>query len=246
MIPRPTGFKEATALWQIVVGFMLLWLPSAVALMLQRQLGLDGLVLAAGYSLGLSVLSIVCVLVFFEDTRRICLAAPGGLRTKTSQIYILCPVFVNLMLAGLLVALYKLQIAPASIKPDVGWAHYFSLPLDRRPDFLLHYLGLTAINTIVVGPLAEELFHIGIIVGVLRRFNFPWPWVFAFDALLFVILHQSHGGGFIGVVPMLGFGAGRLFLDYLFYRTGNIAVPVVGHILHNLRVVSMNWFPLLP
>jgi membrane protease YdiL (CAAX protease family) len=94
--------------------------------------------------------------------------------------------------------------------------------------------------------IAEELFHIGVVVGVLRRFNIPWPRIYPFNALLFIILHQSHGGGFIGFVPMLGFAAARCFLDFLFYKSGHIAVPIVAHMLNNLRVLSFNWFQLLP
>lgn len=232
--------------WQIVGGFMLLWMPGAVAMAIRRQLGLEGLVTAGWCALGLSVLSIGLLLAFSPDARQACRAARAGLRTKAIGYWILGLIMANALLAGLVFALYKMQLAPAAVGADVGWSHYFSLPPDRRPDFLLHYLWLSAMESVITAPLAEELFHIGVVVGVLRRLNIPWPWIFAFDALLFVILHQSYGGGFIGVLPMLAFATARLFLDFLFYKTGNIAVPVVAHVLNNLRVLSFNWFPLLP
>lgn len=234
------------AFWQIVGGFTLFWVPSAMAATIRRHLGLDGLVTAGWCSLGLSVLSIGLLLAFSRDARQACRAVLGGPGNQTTRYWILGLVIANALLAGLFFVLYKMQLAPAAVGADVGWSHYFSLPPDRRPDFLLHYLWLSAVDSVITGPLAEELFHIGVVVGVLRRLNIPWPWIFAFDALLFVILHQSHGGGFIGVLPMLRFAVARYFLDFLFYKTGNIAVPIVAHVLNNLRVLSFNWFPLLP
>ncbi len=235
-----------TAFWQIVGGFTLFWVPSVLAVAFRRQLGLEGLVTSGWCSLGLSVLSIGLLLAFSRDARQACRAARDGLGTKTTRFWILGLVIGNVLLAGLVFAFYKMQLAPATVGADVGWAHYFSLPSDRRPDFYLHYLLLSAVDMVATGPVAEELFHIGVVVGVLRRLNIPWAWIFAYDALLFVILHQSHGGGFIGFARILGFAAGRYFLDFLYYKTGNIAVPIVAHSLNNLRVLSLSWFPLLP
>lgn len=229
-----------TVFWQIVGGFMLVWVPGAVSIAIRRNLGLEGIVTAGWCSLGLSALSAGLLWAFSPDARQACRAARGGLGTRSTQFWILGLVITNGVLAGLVFLLYKMQHSPASAGTDVGWTHYFSLPPERRPDFLLHYLLLSAVEKVIAGPLAEELFHIGVVVGVLRRFNIPWPWIFAFDALLFVILHQSHGGGFIGFVPMLGFAAARYFLDFLFYKSGNIAVPIVAHMLNNLRVLSFN------
>ncbi len=235
-----------TVFWQIVGGFMLLWVPGAMAIMIRRQLGLDGIVTAGWCALGLSVVSIGLLWAFSPDARQACRAARVGLGTRSTQFWILGLVITNVVLVGLVYLLYKTQHSPASAGTDVGWTHYFSLPPDRRPDFLLHFLLLSAVNMGVAGPIAEELFHIGVVVEVLRRFDIPWPWIFTFDALLFVILHQSHDGGFIGVLPVLVFAAVRYFLDFLFYKTGNIAVPIIAHSLNNLRVLSFNWFPLLP
>ncbi len=243
---QQTSPSEKTAFMQIVVGFILLWVPAALAGAIRRHLGLDGLVMAGWCSLGFSVLSIGLLWMFSLNARQACRAVRDGLKIRTTRFWILGLVIGNALLAGLVFLLYKMQLAPTAVGADVGWAHYLGLPPDRRPDFLLHYLLLSAVDMVVTGPIAEELFHIGVVVGVLRKHNIPWPWIAAFDALLFIILHQGQGGEIIGFVPMLRLGIARLFLDYLYYKTDSIAVPIVAHSLNNLRVLSISWFPLLP
>lgn len=226
---------------RILGGFVLIsgtvWLAAAV----QRQMGLEGLELSAWSSLLLSCSSVLLLLALFHEVRQACLDAKTTIGSRVVVVLggtVLC---YNVV-AWLLVAVLRHSGHAIAVPTHVGWAHYFSLPAGSRPGFLLHYLTVTAIGACVIAPLVEELFHVGIVITTLRSQKVRWAVVFAVNALLFVALHLVGDGRMPGVGVLLGYVVGRLFLDWLYYMSGNIALPIFAHALHNLRVLSYNFY----
>jgi len=227
------------ALSRIVGAFTLFLVMGWLAAAARVRLGLDGLILSGWCSLILSGLTAVLVWGTFREVRYTCHESRLTLANKNVLLLGAIVLVYNLFALGLAAALHGTHYAVQG-PTDIGWTHYFSVPSENRPTFLLHYLILSAADSTIAAPIAEELFHVGIVIGLLRACGVRWPVVFIVNACFFIAQHQMLTASPLTVAAMFGYAFGRLFLDYLFYKTGNIALPILAHILNNVRVLSLS------
>lgn len=99
-------------------------------------------------------------------------------------------------------------------------------------------LGSLIFNIIMIGILpsiGEEL----IFRGVLQRLFTEWTknihWGIAIAAILFSALHMQ----FYGFLPRMVLG---VLLGYLFYWSGSIWVPILGHLVNNTTAIIVYYF----
>ncbi|MBI1991968.1 MAG: CPBP family intramembrane metalloprotease [Candidatus Omnitrophica bacterium] len=92
-------------------------------------------------------------------------------------------------------------------------------------------LGLTALLTCVVGPVAEELFFRGVVYPAIRQ-RTSWGIAILVSGALFGLLHANPVG--FPAIFLLG-----CLLANLYERTGSLAGPLTVHVLHNTFLMSM-------
>ena len=93
-----------------------------------------------------------------------------------------------------------------------------------------------AYGTVVLAPLAEEIFFRGLLQSMLRRYLAgPWPAVIAASAL-FAFIHAP----LWQTIPAL-FALG-LVLGYSYERTGRLFAPIAIHALFNAVSLGVNLF----
>ncbi|MBI3011095.1 MAG: CPBP family intramembrane metalloprotease [Candidatus Omnitrophica bacterium] len=92
-------------------------------------------------------------------------------------------------------------------------------------------LGLTALLTCVVGPVAEELFFRGVVYPAIRQ-RTAWGFATLASGVLFGLLHANPVG--FPSIFLLG-----CLLANLYERTGSLAGPLAVHVLHNTFLMSM-------
>ena len=91
-------------------------------------------------------------------------------------------------------------------------------------------LPLTGIATIIMAPLAEEVFFRGFIfAGLLRRLGLVWA--MAVSGLLFGAFHVTSVETIALVLP---FGIVGMVFAWLYHRTGSLWPSIVAHLLFNL------------
>lgn len=90
------------------------------------------------------------------------------------------------------------------------------------PDLRLYFL----LSTVVLAPLAEEVFYRGMLFQALRQRLWRWPAI-GISGLLFGIVHLEP------LAIVLTFGAGMCFA-WAFARRGNLVVPIIAHAIFNL------------
>jgi membrane protease YdiL (CAAX protease family) len=91
-------------------------------------------------------------------------------------------------------------------------------------------LPLTALATVIMAPLAEELFFRGFVfAGLLRPFGVPGAMVAS--GLLFGAFHIT-GPETVGLV--LPFGAVGVLFAWLYWRTGSVWPSIATHLVFNL------------
>jgi len=225
-----------------VVGASLLVLANGwLSSFLRRRLGLEGLELAAWLSLGLTCASIVVLPALFISVRE---GFVQGARTFTNRRVL---TIAGVVVIGNLLLFILALVAPVARPMDVhvGWAHYLGLPPENRPFFLLHALLVSALESTILSPVMEELLHVGVVVRMLRAAQMPIAAILVVDALLFIVIHHSGFGTWIGWNLAIVYGFARVFLDWLFLKTDNIAVPILAHVLNNTRVLALTVLTLL-
>jgi membrane protease YdiL (CAAX protease family) len=232
-------FGPAIPAGRSIVGALLIsltigWLDTAI----RRWLGLESLVVAGWISLLLAGSTIAFLLGLSRYVREACMLAVETRPSKTALAWSGFFVVSNVVVCVLVWAFHVARPA------DVAWTHYFSLPPDSRPSFLLHYLLVSSFVSCVVGPVAEEFLHTGVVIGSLRAAKVARPWIHAVNALLFVLLHQAYSGTWMGWEAAGGVVVGRLLLDSLYYKTGTIAGPIVCHMIHNICALVLRILPI--
>ena len=102
---------------------------------------------------------------------------------------------------------------------------YIKFLVSIKPKGVFSLLAVGA-GTVIVGPATEELLFRGFVQRIFHRNMEGWLAVLL-GGIIFGIAHFSPtllpGATFVGIV----FG-------YLFYRTGNLVYPVLGHAVYNL------------
>lgn len=96
-------------------------------------------------------------------------------------------------------------------------------------------LPLTALATIIVAPLAEELFFRGFVFGGLVRYVGA-NGAMAASGLLFALFHVSDAQSALLVPPFAAIG---VLFAWLYYRTGSLWASVLCHFLFNLITFSI-------
>lgn len=104
-------------------------------------------------------------------------------------------------------------------------ADYINFLLSIKPKGFLALAG-TALGTVIVTPLGEELLFRGFIQRIFQR-NMKGFLAVALASIVFGLCHFS--------LPLLPgvITLGAVF-GYIFYRTGNLLYPVIAHALYNL------------
>lgn len=92
---------------------------------------------------------------------------------------------------------------------------------------------LQIIGTVILVPIAEELLFRGIIMGELNLRYSPKVVVFV-QAVLFGLFHMNPIQSFYTFIP-------GLFLGIAYYKTRNIIIPIIGHIIFNFFGGIMNF-----
>ncbi len=155
------------------------------------------------------------------------------------------PVLVTVLLAGLCLQIMLSPVVdwnmrihlPEFLKPFEEWARRQEdarLELTRLlTTFTSHSQFLIAVLIIAVLPgIGEELVFRGIVQNRLHQLTrnvHAAVWV---SALLFSAIHLQ----FFGFIPRMLLGA---FFGYLYYGSGNLAVPVFAHFTHNAITLTM-------
>ncbi len=93
---------------------------------------------------------------------------------------------------------------------------------------------LQIIGTVILVPIAEELLFRGIVLGELNLRYSPKT-VVILQALLFGLFHMNPIQSFYTFIP-------GLFLGIAYYKTQNIIVPIIGHMIFNLFGGVLNVF----
>ena len=104
-------------------------------------------------------------------------------------------------------------------------------------------LGPTLLLAVVAVPIFEEFLFRGFLFAGLRRFSGFWP-SFLISGVFFTLLHFRFAVNWqenlVIFTVILGL---TYFLSRSLEKTSNLAVPIILHSLHNLRVVILTfWF----
>ena len=91
-------------------------------------------------------------------------------------------------------------------------------------------LGLMALLTCAIGPIAEEFFFRGVVYPAIRQ-RTSWMVATLVSGTLFALLHANP----IGFPSILLLGC---LLTNLYERTGSLAGPLAVHVLHNTFLIS--------
>jgi membrane protease YdiL (CAAX protease family) len=86
-------------------------------------------------------------------------------------------------------------------------------------------IGLMALLTCVVAPIAEECFFRGVVFAAMRR-RLSRGVAISVSAAAFALVHSNP----VGFLPIFLIGS---LLAYLYERTGSLAAPVAVHMVHN-------------
>lgn len=102
--------------------------------------------------------------------------------------------------------------------------------------------GIFAVFAIVVGPVLEELVFRNGLQKISAAWIGTWPAILATSAL-FAAFHIPSYGGLGQSALGLGIPLGAVFVDsavygYAYYRTGNVAVPMIAHSAHNAIAIT--------
>ncbi|HUH07740.1 MAG TPA: CPBP family intramembrane glutamic endopeptidase [Egibacteraceae bacterium] len=84
--------------------------------------------------------------------------------------------------------------------------------------------------TVLVGPLAEELFFRGVLFQMLRQ-RIGWARGAWLSGVLFALVH----GHWLAILLFIPLGA---YLGWLFHRTGSLLTPLAAHVVFNLLGVA--------
>jgi membrane protease YdiL (CAAX protease family) len=127
-------------------------------------------------------------------------------------------------LAAFLVLFAGLELASNGLATFVdGWLPPMPSVLERA------YASVSWVGVVLVGPLFEELFFRGLILNGMRRRYSAWKAI-GLSTLLFAL---SHANPWQLAIPLL---IGAVF-GWVVVRTGTLWLPVIGHAMHNGRVV---------
>ncbi len=98
------------------------------------------------------------------------------------------------------------------------------------PGFLERaFASLPLVHIVLVGPVLEELFCRGLVLGGMRRRYSTWKAI-GLSTLLFAVMHANPWQ--LAVPLMVG-----VVFGWVVVRTGTLWLPVVGHVLHNGRAM---------
>ncbi len=152
------------------------------------------------------------------------LRSPKGFR-KDFKLYRPAPKVACLSLIASASVIIPIEaLAVVFQKGLVDNSDYINFLLTIKPKGATTYV-ITGLYLVVVAPLSEELLFRGYVQGIFQRNMRPVIAVFL-ASLIFGIAHVNPL-----VIPAAA--ATGLFFGYIFLRTGNLVLPIVGHALFN-------------
>ncbi|HVM20661.1 MAG TPA: CPBP family intramembrane glutamic endopeptidase [Egibacteraceae bacterium] len=96
---------------------------------------------------------------------------------------------------------------------------------------------LLVFGSVVVAPIAEELFYRGMLFTALRRTMPLWP-AMGLSGALFALSHFQTGGLQATLLVILIIMPLGMFFAWIYERKGTLVVPIVAHAVFNLVQVS--------
>jgi membrane protease YdiL (CAAX protease family) len=201
-------------------NYLLLFYAGACLLMYYSLSGL--LYVGGAYLLSLSIPGIMAILLpLLILSKRFSLRFAEEYRLGLPDLEM--TVLALLISAGMI-----LPIEALSAFMEKRWppdADYINFLISIKPKGPLSFAAVAA-GLAVVTPVAEELLFRGFIQRIFLR-NMTVPLAIALSALLFGICHFDLPT--LPTATILG-----LVYGYLFYETGNLLYPILGHALFNL------------
>lgn len=96
---------------------------------------------------------------------------------------------------------------------------------------------------VILAPVIEEFIYRSVLFQGLRQSTGLWPAI-VISALIFGLVHVEtvlQDGQFVaaGFIPMSGIMLVGAFWAWIFHRTGNLVVPMVGHAVFNAIAVGL-------
>jgi membrane protease YdiL (CAAX protease family) len=96
---------------------------------------------------------------------------------------------------------------------------------------------------VILAPIVEEFIYRSVLFQGLRQSTGLWPAIII-SAVIFGVVHLEtilQNGEFVatGFIPMSGIVLVGAFWAWIFHRTGNLVVPVVGHAVFNGIAVGL-------
>lgn len=230
-VPRPPvapGLGRAVA---VVIGLTALAFVASLGTTVGALLALRALGVATTSTGGFLALLVVGQLTFLV----IGYAYVRGripVRVHTPTLRDLRYVLVGVVLA--FVVAIGLSLIRATFFPETD--SVLSGVLERNPTTLLY---LAALSLVLIAP-AEELLFRGAIQGRLRRAAGPLGAIVGASAT-FGLLHLFNFTGALGgaLAAAAVVGAASLVWGYVYERTDNLLVPILGHGLYNATLMSV-------
>jgi membrane protease YdiL (CAAX protease family) len=211
--------QSKLGLFDRVNNYLLLFYALACFLMFYSVSGL--LILSERHILALSVPGIIAfVLPLYLLTRRFSLGFAREYRLEAPDA-----ATAGLVLLAALSVIYPVDTITSVL--ERRWppeSDYISFLLAIKPKGIWSFIAVAA-GTVVVAPLSEELLFRGFIQRILMR-NMHGGLAVVLTALIFALAHFSVP--LMPAVVLLG-----IVFGYLFYRTGNLAYPVLAHAAYN-------------
>lgn len=226
--PATGGLGRAVA---VVVGLTVLAFVASLATTLGALFALRALGIATDSTGGFLALLVVGQLTFLaigyasvRDRIPVRVSAP----TLRDLQYVLLGVVLAFVVA------IGLSLVRTTFFPETD--SVLSGVFERNPTTLLY---LAALSLVLIAP-AEELLFRGAIQGRLRRAAGPLGAIVGASAT-FGLLHLFNFTGALGgaLAAAAVVGAASLVWGYVYERTGNLAVPILGHGIYNATLMGI-------
>ncbi|UCF05339.1 MAG: CPBP family intramembrane metalloprotease [bacterium] len=213
-------FGPPPGLFDRINNYMLLLYAVACLFMYYSIAGF--LMLSDQVALALSLPSIITfILPLYVLTKRLSLRFTGEYRLHPPQSFM---TILTILIAGS--AVLPVDIISSYFErwwpPDED---YIKFLLAIKPKGFWSFIGI-AFGTVIAGPVAEEFLFRGFIQRIFQR-NMKGSYAVLLGGIVFGASHLD-----MAVIPgvtLLG-----ILFGYMFFRTGNLIYPILGHSLYNL------------
>ncbi len=243
--------KKSTALvfFQIVAVSSLEFGVEYTGGVLRSMIGFDAYYPLVGQltSSLLYVLLLLFLVACFPGIRETLSAARANLAKAMANRVTRLPLYV--FFAGLIIAPFFWSVSPAG-KPaaSTGWYTFFGMMHQDSPATWRYFFCMLlpqSLDRTLLAPLGEELMCVSIFLVNLRKLVLPVWAPFAINAACFTaghfIIGAAPAGLGLGIAAIIVYSGTRLFYDLLYVHTQCVYVPILAHMLWNLRVECLHF-----